>query len=93
MWSNLLCLSFLQHRSPPSPQRVVEGEATFSLPVFLRRDGLALRVGQVVNHNGGRFALRNILVTSGGCQKCKGKGNLKRDKVSRRMNTRSIAYI
>ena len=78
MLSNLLCLSFLQHRSPP-PQRVVEGEATFSLPVFLRRDGLALRVGQVVNHNGGRFALRNILVTSGGCQKC--KGNLKRDKV------------
>ena len=53
-----------------SSQRVVTGEATFSLPVYLRRDGLALRVGQIIVHNGGRFAVRNILVTSGKYKKC-----------------------
>ena len=57
---------FAIHDVSSSSQRVVTGEpATFSLPVYLRRDGLALRVGQVIAHNGGRFAVRNILVTSG----------------------------
>ena len=53
-----------------SSQRVVTGDPTsetFSLPVYLRPDGLALRVGQIVVHNGARFSVRNILVTSGAC--------------------------
>jgi hypothetical protein len=48
-------------------QRIIDGESvrkTYSLPVYQRSDGLCLRIGQVISHNGQRFAVRAILITS-----------------------------